>query len=105
MDNKKPQPNQIQVDLPEDVATGTYSNLAIITHSDSEFLVDFLSALPGMPKARVRSRIIMTPVNAKRLLRALRDNIAKFEQVHGEIRETGPEGGGFPMNLGPTGMA
>lgn len=104
MDNNKSQPHQIQVDLPEDIATGTYSNLAIITHSDAEFLIDFLSTMPGMPKARVRSRIIMTPVNAKRLLRALRDNIAKFEQVHGEIKEGGPDNA-FPINLGPSGLA
>ncbi len=102
MDNKQ-QPPQLNVDLPEDVATGHYSNLAIITHSNSEFIIDFLSALPGMPKAKVKSRIVMTPVHAKRLLRALKENIAKFEQSHGEIRDTGAEA--FPMNLGPTGMA
>jgi len=102
MDNKQ-QPQQLNVDLPDDVASGNYSNLAIITHSNSEFIIDYLSALPGMPKAKVKSRIVMTPVHAKRLLRALKENIAKFEQTHGEIRDTGAEP--FPINLGPTGMA
>ena len=101
---KKNLPNQIQVDLPEDVASGIYSNLAIITHSDSEFLIDFLSALPGLPKAKVKSRVIMTPLNAKRLLRALKDNISKFEQTHGEIMESSAHEG-FPINMGPTGIA
>ncbi|GAB6279653.1 MAG TPA: DUF3467 domain-containing protein [Bacteroidales bacterium] len=104
MEPKKNPPNQIQVDLPEDIANGIYTNLAIITHSDSEFLIDFLSALPGVPKAKVKSRVIMTPLNAKRLLRALKDNISKFEQSHGEIID-GSGSEGFPMNLGPTGMA
>ena len=100
---KKPQQNQLNVDLPDDVASGTYCNLAIITHSHSEFIIDYLNALPGMPKAKVKSRIVMTPVHAKRLLRALKDNITKYEQTHGEIRDVESEV--FPMNLGPAGMA
>jgi hypothetical protein len=103
MDKNKPPQNQLNVDLPEEIASGIYSNLAIITHSNAEFIVDFLNALPGMPKAKVKSRVILTPSHAKRLYKALRENIAKFEQVHGEIREGEPEA--FPINMGPAGMA
>lgn len=78
MENKKPT-NEIQVELTEDVAQGTYANLAIISHSSSEFILDFVRIVPGVPKAKVKSRVILTPDNAKRLLHALEDNIAKFE--------------------------
>jgi hypothetical protein len=98
--------NQITIELNEEVAEGIYANLAIITHSNSEFVIDFASVLPGMPKARVQSRVIMTPEHAKRLLHALRDNISRFEQTTGTIRDadqgTPPP---FPMTFGPTGMA
>ncbi len=77
--------NQLQIELKEDVAQGTYSNLAIITHSSSEFIVDFIRVMPGLPKAEVQSRIILAPEHAKRLLRALEDNIAKYERVFGSI--------------------
>jgi len=79
--------NQINVELNEEVAQGIYSNLAIITHSASEFVVDFIRLMPGIPKAQVKSRIILTPEHAKRLTAALQDNIAKFESVHGTIKE------------------
>ncbi len=83
---------QIEINLPEDVAQGTYSNLAVITHSHAEFIVDFVAMLPGIPKGNVRSRIIMTPQNAKRLLKALNDNIKKFEDRHGVITDgTSPD--------------
>lgn len=78
--------NQIQIELPEDVAQGTYANLAIITHSSSEFVIDFVRMLPGVPKAKVKSRIILTPEHAKRLLYALNDNVNQFEKLHGAIR-------------------
>lgn len=78
---------KIDINLREEVASGTYSNLAIITHSNNEFIVDFASMLPGLPKATVTSRIIMTPQNAKRLLHALADNVAKFEEKNGIIKE------------------
>lgn len=81
-DNK----NQIQIELPEDVSQGTYANLAIITHSSSEFVIDFIRMLPGIPKAKVKSRIILTPEHAKRLLLALNDNISQYEKLHGSIR-------------------
>lgn len=77
---------QLQIELKEEVAQGTYANLAIITHSSSEFVLDFIRVMPGLPKANVQSRIIVAPEHAKRLLRALEDNIAKYEHVFGSIR-------------------
>ena len=100
MEEKKNQ-NQISIELKEDVAQGIYSNLAIITHSPSEFIVDFIRVMPGIPKAEVKSRIILTPEHAKRLLHALKDNIAKFESLHGPIKHAeGQEGTMVPMNFG-----
>ena len=86
--NKEEQNNngQLQIELKEEVAQGTYANLAIITHSSSEFILDFVRVIPGVPKAGVQSRIIVAPEHAKRLLRALEDNIAKYERVFGSIR-------------------
>lgn len=78
---------KIDLSISEDVAQGIYSNLAILSHSDNEFFVDFASLSPGIPKAIVRSRIIMNPLNAKRLLRALQDNVSKYEEQFGEIEE------------------
>ncbi|MBL7926887.1 MAG: DUF3467 domain-containing protein [Bacteroidia bacterium] len=96
--------NQLNIELTEDVAEGIYTNLAIITHSNSEFVVDFVKVMPGVPKAKVKSRIVLTPQHAKRLLSALADNIQKFESMHGPIKET--EGFGLPMNFGgPTAQA
>jgi len=82
MENKE---NQVSIELNEEVASGIYSNLAVITHSNAEFVCDFIQMLPGMPKAQVKSRIIMTPLNAKRLVAALMDNIQKYEQNVGVI--------------------
>ncbi len=79
MENNRPT-NEIQVELSEEVAQGTYANLAVISHSSSEFILDFIRVVPGVPKAKVKSRIILTPDNAKRLLLALEDNINKFEE-------------------------
>jgi len=84
MENKK-KDNQVNIELSEEVASGVYSNLAIITHSPSEFVADFVQLMPGAPKGKVRSRIIMTPQNAKRLMKAMQDNIAKYEQTFGGI--------------------
>ena len=78
---------KIDLSISEDVAQGVYSNLAILSHSDNEFFVDFASLSPGIPKAIVRSRIIMNPLTAKRLLRALQDNVSKYEEQFGEIEE------------------
>jgi len=81
----KNQPQQINIELGEKEAEGIYSNLAIISHSQAEFVVDFTRILPGVPKAKVHARIIMTPQHVKLLSNALRDNISKFENQYGEI--------------------
>lgn len=78
---------QIDIELTEEVAEGIYANLAIINHSNTEFVVDFVKVMPGTSKAKVKSRIILTPQHAKRLLRALRENLARYERNHGEIAE------------------
>ena len=93
----------LNIELGEDVAQGTYSNLAIINHSPSEFIVDFINIMPGVPKAKVKSRIILTPQHAKRLTKALVDNVRKFEKAHGEIKDY--EQPPIPINFGPTGQA
>jgi hypothetical protein len=92
------QKKQINIELSDEMAEGTYSNLAIITHSHSEFIVDFIKMMPGTPKAKVKSRIILTPQHAKRLYKALQDNITKFERLHGEIIV--PEAETLPLNFG-----
>src|SRR5690554_3744262 len=103
-DQKKPnKPGQINIELDEKVAEGTYSNLAIINHSVSEFVVDFVSIMPGTPKSKVKSRIILTPQHAKRLLKALGDNIQRFENKHGTIKDYDQPN--IPLNFGPTGEA
>ena len=91
----------IQVD--EDVAHGIYSNLAVINHSPTEFIVDFVSVMPGMDKSKVKSRIVLSPHHAKRLLKALNENIQRYEKAHGNIEE--PEKTNVPLNFGPTGQA
>lgn len=106
-EKKKPQ-NQLNIELPEDIAEGIYSNLAIIAHSNSEFVVDFVRIVPNAPKAKVKSRVILTPQHAKRLLAALADNVRKFEKQFGPIGETtgGNEGPQFPpMSFTPTAQA
>ncbi len=97
-------PNQLNIELSEEVADGIYSNLAIITHSNSEFVIDFVKVMPGTPKAKVKSRIVLTPQHAKRLAAALQDNIQKFESIHGTIKQS--DAVGIPMNFGgPTAQA
>ncbi|MFO7978103.1 MAG: DUF3467 domain-containing protein [Bacteroidales bacterium] len=104
MAEKKMQEGQINIELGEEVAEGVYSNLAIISHSHTEFVLDFVRVMPGMPKAKVKSRIILTPQHAKRLMKALGENIAKFESVHGPIKDL--EQSGLPINMGgPTAQA
>jgi hypothetical protein len=102
-DNNNQKGQQINIELDADVAQGIYSNLAIINHSASEFVVDFVSIMPGVPKSKVKSRIILTPQHAKRLLKALADNVNRFESAHGEIKDF--EQPPIPMNFGPTGEA
>ena len=86
MENQENNNGQLQIERKEEVAQGTYANLAIITHSSSEFIVDFVRVMPGMPKAGVQSRIVLAPEHAKRLLRALEENIGKYERAFGPIR-------------------
>lgn len=95
----------MNIEISEEVAEGTYSNLAIITHSHAEFVVDFINVMPGAPKAKVKSRIVLTPQHAKRLMRALADNLSKYEAAHGEIKEV-DQGHALPLNFGgPTAQA
>ena len=102
-DKNKNKQGQINIELDEKVAEGTYSNLAIINHSVSEFVLDFVSIMPGTPKSKVKSRIILTPQHAKRLVKALNDNVKRFESAHGEIKDY--EQPPMPLNFGPTGQA
>ena len=101
--SKDSKQGQINIELDEKIAEGTYSNLAIINHSVSEFVVDFVNIMPGVPKNKVKSRIILTPQHAKRLTKALGDNVKRFEQAHGEIKDY--EQPPMPLNFGPTGQA
>ncbi|MFP4556095.1 MAG: DUF3467 domain-containing protein [Bacteroidales bacterium] len=102
-EKKKP----LNIELSDEVAQGIYANLAIITHSSSEFILDFVRVMPGLPKAKVKSRVVLTPDHAKRLLMALKDNIDKFESNHGQIKakETNSGTPPFPMNFGGGGQA
>ncbi len=84
----QPKGNQLNIELPEDVAEGVYSNLAIISHSPQEFVIDFIRTMPNVPKAKVKARVILTPEHAKRFLKALQDNIAKYEAQFGPIKST-----------------
>ena len=104
-DNKNK--NQLNINLSEEVAQGIYSNLAVINHSSSEFILDYIRVMPGVPKAEVKSRIILTPEHAKRFLKALQDNIERYEKMHGEIdTKKGGGSGSMPMNFGgPTAQA
>ncbi|HZY80805.1 MAG TPA: DUF3467 domain-containing protein [Cyclobacteriaceae bacterium] len=97
--DQQQQTQQINIELTEETAEGIYSNLAMIAHSNSEFVIDFIRLMPGVPKAKVKSRIVITPEHAKRLLAALKDNIEKYENAFGPIKRTDdlPK---FPMNFG-----
>jgi len=81
------QPGQLNIEISEEVSEGTYANLPIITHSHAEFVVDFVNVMPGTPKSKVKSRIILTPFHAKRLMKALVENINKFEAANGTIQD------------------
>lgn len=82
---KKFNQNQMEIELPEEEATGTYSNLVMITHSKSEFILDFISVMPAVPKAKVVKRMVLTPDHAKRLANALSENVTRYEEEHGQI--------------------
>ena len=103
MEESKDKQGNINIELTPEVAEGIYSNLAIINHSNSEFVVDFVNIMPGVPKAKVKSRIVLTPQHAKRLAQALIDNINRFEAQVGEIKEF--EQQDYPINFGPVGEA
>jgi hypothetical protein len=96
--------HQMDIELTEEIAEGIYSNLAIITHSQSEFVIDFIKLMPGVPKAKVKSRIVLTPQHAKRLAKALADNVQRFENAHGKIKDL--DAGALPLSFGgPTAQA
>ncbi|MBC6606304.1 DUF3467 domain-containing protein [Hymenobacter sp. BT188] len=101
-DQNAPQdPNAINIELSEQIAEGEYANLAMIAHSSGEFVIDFIRLMPGLPKAKVKARIVITPEHAKRLLAALADNVDRFEQTFGPIKSQ-PDMPNFPMNFGGT---
>src|SRR5881394_2370357 len=87
MSDQNQHPNQLNIEISEEVAEGSYANLAIITHSHAEFVIDFVNVMPGTPKSKVKSRIILTPFHAKRFMKAMIDNIKKFETVNGAIKD------------------
>jgi hypothetical protein len=96
--------NQLNIEISEEVAEGQYANLAIITHSHAEFVIDFVNVMPGTPKSKVRSRIILTPQHAKRFMKALTENVGRFEVANGKIQDL--EEVQLPMNFGgPTAQA
>ncbi|MCG9898393.1 MAG: DUF3467 domain-containing protein [Hydrotalea sp.] len=95
--------NQLNIEINEDIADGAYANLAIITHSNAEFVIDFVNVMPGVPKSRVKSRIIFTPMHAKKFMKALAENIERFEEANGAIQDL--EQVEIPMNFGPIAQA
>jgi hypothetical protein len=96
--------NQMQIELTPEMADGIYSNLAVINHSPSEFVLDFIQMMPGVPKARVKARVILTPQHAKRLIKAMEENVHRYEATHGTILES--EQPQIPIQFGgPTGQA
>ena len=87
MSNQPEQPSQINIEISEEVSEGSYANLAIIPHSHAEFVIDFVNVMPGTPKSKVKSRIILTPFHAKRFMKAMIDNVKKFEAATGTIQD------------------
>jgi hypothetical protein len=98
-------PQSVNIELPAEIARGVYTNLAVISHSDAEFVLDFIQIFPGAGKAEVRSRVILSPINAKRLLHALGENVEKYEDSFGEIRSPQQEINLPPGFSGPLGYA
>ena len=106
MSKEQENKQEINIELSEEIAEGIYSNLAIISHSNSEFVVDFIRLMPNLPKAKVKSRIVLTPQHAKRLMAALGDNIKKYEAQFGEVHDEIDFPGFPPMNFNtPTAKA
>jgi hypothetical protein len=97
-DQQQPPPNQLNIEISEEVAEGSYANLAIITHSHAEFVIDFVNVMPGTPKSKVKSRIILTPQHAKRFMKALSENVHKYEAANGTIKDL--EEIPLPVNFG-----
>lgn len=102
MENQNNQEQQINIELTEEMADGTYANLAVITHSVAEFVMDFINVMPGLPKAKVKSRVVMTPHHAKRLMRALIENVKNYESVNGVIKDQDSGQGNMPFNFNGT---
>lgn len=100
MENQEQNPQDLNIELTDDIASGVFSNLALINHSSTEFVLDFIQIMPGIPKAKVKSRIILTPEHAKRLLSALTDNIQKYEQQFGNVKDET-----YHLNFGTKGQA
>ena len=98
MNNQPEQNNQLNIEISEEIAEGTYANLAIITHSHAEFVVDFVNVMPGAPKSKVKSRIILTPFHAKRFMKAMMENVEKYEAANGKIQDM--EAVEIPFNFG-----
>jgi hypothetical protein len=103
-DQQQPQEQQLNIELSEEMADGVYANLAVITHSFAEFVIDYVNVMPNMPKARVKSRIVMTPQHAKRLMKALVDNVKRFESQYGVIKDQEAVNAPFTFN-GPAAQA
>ena len=103
MKKDKTEKNNINIELDENVSQGTYSNLVIVNHSPTEFVLDFINVMPGVPKAKVRSRIILTHEHTKKLINALNENLIKYEKVFGEIKNSQREV--LPISFGPRGEA
>ena len=98
------QNNQLNIEISEEMADGSYANLAIITHSHAEFVIDFVSVMPNTPKSKVKSRVIFTPMHAKRFMKAMVENIQRYEAANGPIKDL--EQVEIPMNFGgPTAQA
>jgi hypothetical protein len=103
-DTQQQQNSQLNIEISEEMAEGQYANLAIITHSHAEFVIDFVNVMPGTPKSRVKSRIILTPQHAKRFMKALNENVVRFENQNGKIQDL--EDVQLPMSFGgPTAQA
>ncbi len=103
--NPNKEANKIKIEIDEVTAEGVYTNLAIVNHSHTEFVLDFINVMPGSPKSKVKSRLILTPQHAKKLMRTLQDNIAHFERINGEIADFEKQQV-IPLNFGgPEGQA
>ena len=103
MKKDKAKENNINIELDESIAQGLYSNLVIVNHSPTEFVLDFISVMPGAPKAKVKSRIILTPDHTKKIINALGENLNKYEKSFGKIKNYQKEV--IPISFGPKGEA